>query len=92
MLKRHLPKLDKLAPRAHIGYLVSYESTNIFNIWVPSEGKIYSSRDIIFNETKFYNPNDPDLALLLSTTTPELIQVLDYGSKEEIAEEEPTAV
>ena len=29
------PKLDYIEPRARIGYLVGYVSTNIFRIWVP---------------------------------------------------------
>lgn len=28
-------KLEKLAPKAHIGYLVGYQSTNIYRIWIP---------------------------------------------------------
>src|SRR6267378_3458891 len=31
-----IPRTQKLAPRAHIGHLVGYESTNIFRVWVPS--------------------------------------------------------
>lgn len=31
-LKYDIPRLNKLAPRAHIGYLVGYDSTNIFRI------------------------------------------------------------
>jgi hypothetical protein len=31
-LNHHIPKKDKLDPRAHIGYLVGYDSTNIYRI------------------------------------------------------------
>ncbi|KID94871.1 polyprotein, partial [Metarhizium majus ARSEF 297] len=33
-------KLWKLNPRAHIGYLIGYESTNIYKIWVPHRGEV----------------------------------------------------
>jgi hypothetical protein len=33
-------KLQKLAPRAHIGYLAGYESTNIYRVWIPHKKKV----------------------------------------------------
>jgi hypothetical protein len=42
--KRRLRKLD---PRAHIGYLVGYDSTNIFRVWIPHQGKVISTRDVL---------------------------------------------
>lgn len=48
-------KLRKLDPRAHIGYLVGYDSTNIFRIWVPHKGKVISTRDVIFDEDTFFD-------------------------------------
>lgn len=42
-------------PRAWIGYLVGYKSSNIWRIWVPSEGRIINTRDVIFNEKEFFN-------------------------------------
>jgi len=35
-LRQLIPRLQKLEPRAHIGYLIRYDSTNIFQIWIPS--------------------------------------------------------
>jgi hypothetical protein len=52
-LKRN--RLRKLDPRAHIGYLVGYNSTNIFRIWIPHQGKVISTRDVIFDERTFFN-------------------------------------
>ena len=44
------PKKQKLDAKAHIGYLVGYESTNIFRIWIPHKKKVISTRDVIFDE------------------------------------------
>jgi hypothetical protein len=33
-------RLQKLNPRANIGYLVGYDSTNIFRIWIPHRGEV----------------------------------------------------
>jgi transposase InsO family protein len=48
-------RLKKLDPKAHIGYLVGYDSTNIYRIWIPILGKVISTRDVIFNESKFFD-------------------------------------
>lgn len=50
------PRLDKLEPKAEVGYLVGYESTNIFRIWIPSRDVIVASRDVTFSETIEYDP------------------------------------
>src|ERR1700722_17505141 len=50
--KRRLRKLD---PRAHIGYLVGYDSTNIFRVWIPHQGKVISTRDVLFDEDTFFD-------------------------------------
>ena len=39
------PRLDKLAERAHMGYLVGWEPTNIFRIWAPSLETILRTRE-----------------------------------------------
>jgi Reverse transcriptase (RNA-dependent DNA polymerase) len=54
-------RLQRLNPRAHIGYLVGYDSTNIFRIWIPHKGEVISSRDVIFDEDKFFDGKKVDL-------------------------------
>ena len=48
-------KLRKLDPKAHIGFLVGYESTNIYRVWVPHKKKVVSVRNVIFNEDEIWN-------------------------------------
>ena len=36
ILNKHIARLKKLRPRAYIGFRVGYNSTNVFNIWIPS--------------------------------------------------------
>ena len=68
-LKHHIPRKQKLEPRAHIGYLVGYDSINIFRIWIPSRRKIIRSRDVLFDEDEVHSLVDPpDLLHFLSTT------------------------
>jgi hypothetical protein len=48
-------KLRKLDPRADIGYLVGYESTNIYRVWIPHTGRVIATRDVIFDESTFFD-------------------------------------
>jgi hypothetical protein len=59
-LKKHRPR--KLDPRASICYLVGYDSTNIFRIWIPHQGKVISTRDVLFDEETFFNGKNLQLS------------------------------
>ena len=48
-------RLNKLDPQAHISYLVGYDSTNIYRIWILYKGIIISTKDIIFDKKIFFN-------------------------------------
>lgn len=74
-LNKHIPKLEKLRPRAHVGFLVGYDSTNIYLIWIPSRRKVIRTRDVTFDEIAFYHPGEIDQAQLL--TEPFLYDTLD---------------
>jgi hypothetical protein len=54
-------RLRKLDPRAYIGYLVGYDSTNVFRVWIPHQGKVISTRDVLFDEDTFFDGRKPDL-------------------------------
>lgn len=47
----------RTSPRAYIGYLVGYEGSNIYRIWVPTKATVIRTRDVQFNEDEFFNPN-----------------------------------
>jgi len=67
-------RLNKLDPRAHIGYLVGYDSTNIYRIWIPHTGKVISTRDVIFDETTFFDGKRTDLSAELIAELDTLIE------------------
>jgi hypothetical protein len=54
-------RLSKLDPRAHIGYLVGYDSTNIYRIWILYKGIVISTRDVIFDEKTFFDGKREDI-------------------------------
>ena len=59
-----IPRLQKMSPRALVGYLMGYDSTNIFRIWIPSQSKVIRTRDVRFDDDTLYNPRDIELGAL----------------------------
>lgn len=56
-------RLKRLNPKAWIGYLVGYTSSNIYRIWVPVRNTIISARDVIFDEEQIFDGTIEGLAL-----------------------------
>ncbi|OAX83921.1 hypothetical protein ACJ72_01712 [Emergomyces africanus] len=53
----------KLDPRAHIGYLVGYDSAKvliyrILLVWIPHLERMIRTRDVVFGGNKKLNPDD----------------------------------
>jgi hypothetical protein len=54
-------RLRKLDPRAHIGYLVGYDSTNIFRIWIPHQDLQQKQKqffDLVMNHYRYILGHD----------------------------------
>ena len=51
--------------RAHIGYLVRYNLTNIFYIYIPNKKKVIKTKNIKFNKQLLYNDLQLDLVNIL---------------------------
>jgi transposase InsO family protein len=85
-------RLWKLDSRAYIGYLVGYDSTNIFRIWIPYQGKVISTRDVLFDENTFFNGKMEDFSQALIKELDELIARIELpkaqASNEKILEED----
>ncbi len=50
----------KNSARAHLGYLVGYEASDVFRVWVPSKGTVRRVRDVTFKEDTFFDLSDQD--------------------------------
>jgi hypothetical protein len=50
-------RLKRFDPKAWIGYLVGYDSSNVYRIWNPALNKVVSTRDVIFDETSTFSGN-----------------------------------
>ena len=80
LLRNKISKLEKLTLRAYISYLVGYNLTNIYHIWIPSRDEVVRTRDVIFDKNLFYNPAELDLAHVLRKEPSQIIKLLDISS------------
>lgn len=75
-------KLEKLAPKAYVGWLVGYQGSNIWRIWIPTLSRVISTRDVKFDETKRYSKSDEEEESEI-TELVSLIELPTYGQIEE---------
>ncbi|GAB1319504.1 putative retrotransposon HobS hobase [Madurella fahalii] len=83
---------QKLNPKAWIGYLVGYNSTNIYRVWNPLTNEVIAVRDVAFNEAEFFSGDITDLKDdLLRVTEEELRAMLETVRLQEPPNPEPGA-
>ncbi|EED22755.1 hypothetical protein TSTA_062420 [Talaromyces stipitatus ATCC 10500] len=79
-------KSHKVAPRAQIGYLVGYEAHNIWLIWTtgPRGTKVIRARDVVFDETKRYDPEHPFAREIIRDSVTTITESLEILNLEDI--------
>lgn len=58
---RKSKRLQRLKPKAWVGYLIGYDSTNVYRIWNPMTNQVIRTRDVAFNEEEIYPGNIDEL-------------------------------
>ncbi|RYC53684.1 hypothetical protein CHU98_g12525, partial [Xylaria longipes] len=53
--------------RAHIGYLVGYQASNLYRIWIPQLDEVITTRDVRFDEEIFYQKDQEKHAIKIDT-------------------------
>jgi hypothetical protein len=48
VLNKHLPRGDKLKDRTFEGFLVGYDASNIYRVWLPNTNRVIQVRDVRF--------------------------------------------
>ena len=67
---------QRLKPKAWIGYLVGYESSSIYRIWIPHLNKVIRTRDVIFNEDAIYEGKKETLDITLQAVLSTILTIL----------------
>ena len=82
-------RLKRFDPRAWIGFLIGYSSSNIYRVWIPAQNKVISTRDVIFNEDEFFDGNVQSLKDdLLHISMEELAELVKKTALPEQEEED----
>ena len=82
-------RLKQFDPRAWIGFLIGYSSSNIYRVWIPAQNKVISTRDVIFNEDEFFDGNVQSLKDdLLHISMEELAELVKKTALPEQEEED----
>ncbi len=76
-LQYKILKKDKLTPRAHLGYLIRYNSRNIYRIQISSYTRVIRTRDITFDYNSYQSLNDLDIGDVLREDTDQILDTLD---------------
>ena len=87
-------RLQRFNPKAWIGYLVGYESTDVYRIWNPIKNTVIRARDVIFNEDEVFDGNldrlrDDCLHIDLEELSQLLTSLDTTPNPEEIKESDP---
>jgi len=84
-LKYNIPRTQKFEPRAAIGYLVGYDSSNIFRIWIPETDRVIRTRDVIFDESIIYDPQRKEVPITQEISqTIEIIAIPHTEQEDEV--------
>ncbi|OAA41686.1 hypothetical protein NOR_05194 [Metarhizium rileyi] len=74
----------KTSAHAEIGYLVGFDSTNIFRVWIPSKSEARRVRDVTFDEKAFYQGHSPQIPVQQSEITEFPAQIESDDENDEI--------
>jgi hypothetical protein len=83
VLNNKLKRGEKLESRALIGQLVRYDSTNIYQVWMPALGRVLRTRDVVFVSNDRTEPVYPD-----RQTLREVVTILDVPEPPEETDQE----
>lgn len=99
MTTKALQKSDRLKrfhPRAWVGFLIGYQSSNTYRIWNPLLNKVVHTRDVIFNEDEVFSGDIAELKDDLRDVSPQdleaMMRELSIQSSNEIQGAAPQGV
>src|SRR5579871_1963199 len=71
---------DKFASRALKGYLIGFEASNIYRVWMPTTNRILRTRDVKIDETvRYKSPQQPDEMEISQQETNEMNRIQDLA-------------
>lgn len=68
---------NKFDPRALRGYLVGFEASNIYRVWIPATNRVLRTRDVRIDETARYKPPQPEATEITVQEKDEMNRIQD---------------
>jgi len=68
---------DKFDPRALKGYLVGFEASNIYRVWIPATDRVVRTRDVRIDETERYQPPQQEAIQISAQELDEMNRIQD---------------
>ena len=81
-----ISKKNKLKKRAHIEYLLEYNDSNIYLIWFFSQRKMIRTKDVIFDESIYYDSSEIDVVKFQESMIEQLIETSKIQESSRIIE------
>ena len=85
---KRIARGDKLEDRTIVGYLVGFEGSNIYRIWLPKNKRIIRVRDVRFIQSILYKDDQQEDFTAATTQELQLLALPDLPSSEEVGIEE----
>jgi hypothetical protein len=79
-LKNIISRKNRLKSRAFIKYLVKYDFTNIFRIWIFNRMRIIRIKNVIFDKTLFYDLAKLNSRHLLMISVKETLKIIEISN------------
>ncbi len=80
LLKNIILRKNRLKSKAFIDYLVKYDFTNVFRIWIFSRMRIIRIRNVLFDKTFFYDLAKLDSKHLLIINVKDTLKILKISN------------
>ena len=81
-MDKQILRKKKLELRVHIRYLIGYDFTNIYRIWIPSQRKVIRTRDVTLNNNLLYSALDLDIGAVLKEHVDMVIESIELPERQ----------
>lgn len=80
--RKDVQKSHKLEERADLGWLIGFEGSNIYRVWIPHKNRVIRSRDVRIDETVLYSSEQTELEPRLKFAIDEILDIIEIPTHE----------
>ena len=80
--RKDVQKSHKLEERADLGWLMGFEGSNIYRVWIPHKNRVIRSRDVRIDETVQYSGEQSEIEPRLQIAIDEILDIIEIPTHE----------